>query len=82
MHQLSRFVLDTGASTGDYPRAYTVETSVDGTHWTSAGSGTGTGQLTDIALHGSAARFVRVTLSGTSGSWWSVADVRAYTPTR
>jgi glucosylceramidase len=77
---VSRFVLDTGASTGDYPRAYTVTTSTDGTHWTDAGSGTGTGQLTSVALNGSPVRYVRVTLTNSTGSWWSVADVRAYLP--
>jgi glucosylceramidase len=77
-HRVSRFVLDTGASTGDYPRAYTVTTSTDGTHWTDAGSGSGTGQLTSVALNGSPVRYVRVTLTNSAGSWWSVADVRAY----
>ena len=77
---VQRFVLDTGASTGDYPRSYQVSTSTDGTHWTSAGSGTGTGQITSIPLDGSPVRYVKVTLTGSSGSWWSVADVRAYVP--
>ena len=77
---VQRFVLDTGASTGDYPRSYQVSTSTDGTHWTSAGSGTGTGQITSIPLDSSPVRYVKVTLTGSSGSWWSVADVRAYVP--
>ncbi len=75
---VSRLVLDTGPSTGDYPRAFSVSTSPDGSTWTDAGTGTGTGQLTNIALDGSAVRYVKVTLSGSDGSWWSVADVRAY----
>jgi glucosylceramidase len=75
---VTRFVLDTGPDTGDYPRAFALSTSTDGTHWTKAGTGTGTGQLTNVALSGARVRFVRVTLTGTSGSWWSVADVRAY----
>ncbi|HEY8301860.1 MAG TPA: discoidin domain-containing protein [Jatrophihabitans sp.] len=77
---VSRFVLDTGASTGDYPRSYAVSTSTDGTHWTDAGTGTGSGQLTNITLDGSPVRYVRVTLTGSDNSWWSVADVRAYAP--
>ncbi|HEY2298666.1 MAG TPA: discoidin domain-containing protein [Jatrophihabitans sp.] len=77
---VKRFVLDTGASTGDYPRAYSLSTSIDGAHWTDAGSGTGAGQITSIALDGSPVRYVKVTLTGSSGSWWSVADVRAYVP--
>ena len=29
-------VFDTGASTGDYPRGYTIMTSTDGVNWTTA----------------------------------------------
>ena len=38
----------------------------------------GSGQLTVVPLSGAPVRFVRMTLTGSSGSWWSVADVRAY----
>ena len=73
-------VFDTGASTGDYPRGYTVATSTDGTNWTTVvADGQGTGQLTTADLAGVPVRFVRVTLTASSGNWWSVADVRAYT---
>jgi glucosylceramidase len=72
-------VFDTGASTGDYPRGYAVEVSTDGTNWTTAvAAGTGTGQFTTVSLDGAPIRYVRMTLTGSSGSWWSVADVRAY----
>ena len=76
---LSELVLDTGAGTGDYPRGYTVTASADGTHWSTVASGAGTGQLTTITLSGAPVRYVRITLTASSGSWWSVADVRAYT---
>ena len=73
-------VFDTGASTGDYPRGYTVAVSTDGTNWTTVvADGQGTGQLTTADLTGAPVRFVRVTLTASSGNWWSVADVRAYT---
>jgi glucosylceramidase len=75
-----RVVFDTGASTGDYPRGYTVTTSTDGVTWTTAvAAGTGTGQFTTADLDGSRVRYVRLTLTASNGSWWSVADVRAYT---
>jgi len=65
--------------TGDYPRGYTVEVSADGTDWTTTvAAGTGTGQLTTVPLTGAPIRYVRLTLTASSGSWWSVADVRAY----
>ena len=73
-------VFDTGASTGDYPRGYTIATSADGVKWTTAvAAGQGTGQFTTATLSGSRIRYVRITLTASSGSWWSVADVRAYT---
>jgi glucosylceramidase len=79
---LSTLTLDTGASTGDYPRGYAVQVSDDGTRWTgSVATGAGTGQITTIAMPPAAIRFVRVTLTASSGNWWSVADVRAYART-
>jgi glucosylceramidase len=73
-------VFDTGASTGDYPRGYTITTSADGVHWaTAVASGSGSGQFTAVNLSGTPVRYVRMTLSASSGNWWSVADVRAYT---
>ena len=72
-------VFDTGASTGDYPRGYTLQVSADGTHWTtSVAAGVGTGQFTVADLTGAPIRYIRLTLTAASGSWWSVADVRAY----
>ena len=73
-------VFDTGTSTGDYPRGYTVTTSTDGVNWSTAvASGAGTGQFTTVPLSGAPVRYVRITLTASSGSWFSVADVRAYT---
>ncbi|MDQ2810506.1 MAG: discoidin domain-containing protein [Actinomycetota bacterium] len=77
--RLLRFVLDTGASTGDYPVGYTVTVSLDGSHWSApVAAGAGSGQITTISLGGRPARYVRITLTASAGSWWSVADVRAY----
>ena len=75
-----RIVFDTGASTGDYPRGYTVQTSTNRTNWdTVLADGHGTGQFTSIDLHGRAIRYVRMILTTADPSdWWSVADVRAY----
>jgi glucosylceramidase len=80
--RLTRLVLDTGASTGDYPVGYSVTVSQDGTDWSApVASGAGSGQLTTIGLGAIPARYVRITLTASSSSWWSVADVRAYVPT-
>ncbi|HKF31484.1 MAG TPA: glycoside hydrolase family 30 beta sandwich domain-containing protein [Jatrophihabitantaceae bacterium] len=71
-------VFDTGASIGDYPRGYAVTTSPDGTHWTTAAAGSGSGEFTAVDLRGAPVRYIRVTLTAAAGNWWSVADVRAY----
>jgi glucosylceramidase len=75
-----QIVLDTGASTGDYPRGYTVQISTNGTGWnTVLSGGLGTGQFTTIDLPGRAIQYVRITLTTADpNDWWSVADVRAY----
>ena len=70
--------IDSGDSTGDYARGWSVQTSRDGTHWRTAASGAGTGQLTTADVEITVARYVRVTSTATSGSWWSVADLRLY----
>jgi glucosylceramidase len=76
-----QLVLDTGVSTGDYPRGYAVTVSTDGVNWTTAvASAQGTGQFTTVSLTGHPVRYVRVTLTTASpDNWWSTADVRAYT---
>jgi hypothetical protein len=52
-------------------------------NWSTAvAAGQGTGQFTTIPLSGAPVRYIRVTLTASSGSWWSVADVRAYTTPR
>jgi glucosylceramidase len=76
---LRQIVFDTGVNTGDYPRGYSVQVSPDGSAWSTAvAGGSGTGQLTAVPLNGTPVRFVRMTLTQASGSWWSVADVRAF----
>src|SRR5205823_8673709 len=50
-------VFDTGTSTGDYPRGYTVAASTDGVTWsTVVASAAGTGQLTTVPLTGAPVR--------------------------
>ena len=71
--------LDTGDDLGDYPRQWQLSVSDDGTHWRTAASGAGTGQLTTVDLPASThARYLRVTQNGTAGNWWSLADLRLY----
>ena len=41
-------------------------------------AGAGSGQLTTLDTPATDARYIRVTQTGSSGSWWSVADLRVY----
>jgi glucosylceramidase len=77
--RVRRIVYDTAPSVGDYPRGYAVTVSSDGATWSGpVARGSGSGQLTAVTLSGAPIRFVRLTLTQASSSWWSVADVRAY----
>ncbi|HEY1488349.1 MAG TPA: glycoside hydrolase family 30 beta sandwich domain-containing protein, partial [Micromonosporaceae bacterium] len=75
-----QLVVDTGASTGDFPRGYRMDVSTDGTTWHGAvANGVGTGQFTVANLTGGPVRYVRITLTTAApDNWWSIADIRAY----
>jgi len=73
-----RVVLDTGASTGDFARSWTLQVSNDASGWRTLASGTGTGQLTTIDVPRTHARYLRVVSTGSADNWWSVADLRLY----
>ena len=73
-----RVVLDTGASTGDFARSWTLQVSNDAGGWRTLASGTGTGQLTTIDVPRTHARYLRVVSTGSADNWWSVADLRLY----
>jgi glucosylceramidase len=85
---LRSLVLDAGPSTYGWqsdgsastegPAAWRAEVSSDGTHWTTASTGTGGGQLTRVPLPAGAERYVRVVLTGTAAGQWQVAEVRPY----
>ena len=76
--RIRRVVLDTGADRGDFPRGYELSTSRDGVTWTTAASGSGSGQLTTIDFPPTTARHLRVTQTASAPQWWSVADLRVY----
>ena len=73
-----RVVLDTGVSTGDFARSWTLQVSSDASGWRTLASGTGTGQLTTIDVPRTHARYLRVVSTGSADNWWSVADLRLY----
>lgn len=75
----NQIVLDSGAgSTGDYPRGYTVQVSNDASTWTQVASGQGYHEMLPINFPPVSARYIKLTQTGTSGSWWSIADLNVY----
>ncbi|MFG1603415.1 discoidin domain-containing protein [Actinoplanes sp. NPDC049265] len=73
-----RVALDSGGNLGDYARGWSLSVSTDGTTFRPVASGTGSGQLTDIDVPRTKARWLRVTTTASAPNWWSVADVRLY----
>ena len=73
-----RVAIDSGGNTGDYARGWSLQASSDATTWRTLATGTGTGQLTTVDVARTKARYLRVTSTGSSGSWWSIADLRLY----
>ena len=75
----SRIAMDSGSSTGDYARSYQVVVSNDGVTWSSpVASGVGNGPLVVASFPTQTARFIRVIQTGSSGSWWSIAEFYAF----
>ncbi len=73
-----RVVIDTGASTGDYARGWSLLVSDDASTWRTIASGVGTGQLTTIDVRPTHARYLRIMSTSSAGNWWSIADIRLY----
>jgi glucosylceramidase len=73
-----RVAVDSGDNVGDYARGLLVQASADGVSWRTLATVAGAGQLTTVDVPRTRARYLRITSTGTSGSWWSVADLRLY----
>ncbi|MFC5401450.1 discoidin domain-containing protein [Cohnella soli] len=74
----NHLVIDAGSSTGDYPRKYIVQVSGNGSSWTTVAYGEGAGQVVTANFPIVQAQYVRVSLLGSSGSWWSIAELKLY----
>jgi beta-glucosidase len=75
----ARLTMDSAGSTNDYAQGYQVFVSADGTNFGSAiATGTGTAALVTVNLPATTARYVRVVQTGSSSSWWSIAEFNLY----
>lgn len=74
----NHIVMDSGASTNDYPRDYIVEVSTDNANWRTVANGEGTGAVVAVNFSIVEARYIRVTLKKASTSWWSISEFRVF----
>jgi hypothetical protein len=77
---VSRVVIDDTTHPTDFPAAFTLEVSMNGTTWTTVKMGKGAA-MTDIQFARVQARYVRIRQTGTTpagGSWWSIDELRIY----
>ncbi|WP_051367885.1 beta-glucosidase [Hamadaea tsunoensis] len=80
VRNVDQITMDSAGSTADYARGYSVSLSTDGTNWGSpVATGTGASALLTVGFTPANARYIRVTQTGSSTSWWSIAEFNAYT---
>ncbi|WP_329361573.1 glycoside hydrolase family 3 C-terminal domain-containing protein [Streptomyces sp. NBC_00669] len=78
-HPIDRITMDAGNGT-DYARGYQVYLSADGKDWGApVAEGTGTGRRVTATFAARQARYVRIVQTGSASSWWSIAELTAYT---
>ena len=72
-------------SSGDYARSYDLETSNNGSSWTTVASCTGTGDPETVSFPAQTAQYIRVVntmladgLTTSTGSWWSIDELNLY----
>ncbi len=75
---LNRVYVNAAGFTGDFPAGYQVLVSTDATSWKNAASGSGSAGNTVIPFTAQVARYVRIVQTGTSTSWWSIAEFNAF----
>ncbi|SDO70941.1 beta-glucosidase [Nakamurella panacisegetis] len=76
---IDQISMDSTTSAGDYAHGYEIYLSTDGTTWGSpVATGTGSTQLITASFATSSARYVKVIQTGTSSSWWSIAEFNVY----
>ncbi len=73
-----RLAIDSGGNLGDYARGWQLSASDNGTTWRTLATGAGVGQLTNVDLRPTRARYLRITSTASAGNWWSISDIRLY----
>jgi hypothetical protein len=71
---LTQIVLDTTAHPTDYPANYKLEIGSTTANYTVMATGSGS-SLTTIKFTDKPGRYLRITQTGTSASWWSIHEI-------
>jgi hypothetical protein len=71
--------LNAANSANDYPRGYQVIISNDGVNWSSSiATGAGSSGITTITFPTQAARYIRITQTGSAGNFWSIHEFNVF----
>jgi len=81
LRTFNQITLDAGTTSTNYPRAYSVFVSSDGTTFSpSIVSGTGSAALTTITLPTQTARYIKISQTGTNSTPWSIQELNVLGP--
>ncbi|KAI7265920.1 hypothetical protein KC345_g8333, partial [Hortaea werneckii] len=69
--------MNSGTSYGDYAHGYEISVSRDGENWgETVVAGVGTSPSVAVSLPAQTAKYIRITLTASSDSWWSIAELK------
>ena len=71
---LTQIALDTSGHPMDYPVSYKLEASNDGASYAFVASGSGS-SVTTIKFSDKSARYLKITQTSASASWWSIHEL-------
>jgi F5/8 type C domain/Neprosin len=78
---MTMLTMDSSTSTSDYARGYQVFATNDLTSWGAPlASGAGTSGLVAVSFAQKTARYLKIVLTGSASSWWSIAELTVYGP--
>lgn len=77
MHHFGSITLDTAARSSDYPRGFEISVSTDGQQWSQpiASVSDNTSPVSTVTFARQHARYVRITLTASTGYWWSLCEL-------
>jgi hypothetical protein len=77
----NELLLNADGASSDYPTAYQVLVSNDGSTWSAPiAAGSGSSSLVAIGVPAQSARYVRIMQTGSSSNWWSIAEIDVFSP--